>query len=403
MNVQSQTFDIVIVGAGIMGLSIARALKRKNETVKIAILEKESVIGLHASGRNSGVLHSGIYYSEDSLKAKFCREGAIAMANYCHEHQLPIKQIGKIILPTKPNDESMLKVLHQRAIKNGAKVYLIDSKELRKIEPEAQSDFNMALVSPETSVVDSKAILNQLYNSLLDMDVTFYFNTQCVDINTQEKKIDARNVKLSYGHLYNTAGLYADKVANACGLQDKYTMIPFKGMYYELNKLSSIHINHLLYPVPDMNVPFLGIHSTTSIDGKIYLGPTAIPALGRENYAGFKGVKLSEIVTILNSLSKQYMANNQGFRKYAHAEIPRLIKSRFVQSARALIPRIRNEDLNSSSKAGIRAQLVDKKKNELVMDFLVKKTQNETHILNAVSPAFTSAFSFSEYVVNTLS
>jgi L-2-hydroxyglutarate oxidase len=402
MNKKSKCFDVVIVGAGIMGLSIARALKEQNQALSIAILEKESKIGLHASGRNSGVLHSGIYYNEDSLKAKFCREGAIAMASYCDENNLPIKRIGKIILPIKPNDEHVLHMLHQRAIKNGAKVYLIDGKELKKIEPEAQSDFDIALVSPETSVVDSKAILFHLYNSLVEAGVTFYFNCSCTEIDTKYKKVAAGNEVISYSHLYNTAGLYADKIANLCGLKETYTMIPFKGIYYELNKSSSVHIKHLLYPVPDMNVPFLGVHSTIGMDGKTYLGPTAIPAFGRENYAGLYGVQFGEAFSILGALGKQYIANNQGFRRYAHAEIPRLIKSRFVESARALIPRLQKDDLVISSKVGIRAQLVNKVKKELVMDFLVSKTHNETHILNAVSPAFTSAFSFSKHVVNSL-
>jgi L-2-hydroxyglutarate oxidase LhgO len=394
--------DVIIIGAGIIGLSIARALKEQTPSLSIAIFEKEAVVGLHASGRNSGVLHSGIYYDEHSLKARFCRDGALAMASYCYEHHLPIKRLGKVIIPLKSDDQEVLKRLQQRAVNNGARVHLIDGNELRKIEPEAESCFDVALFSPDTSVVDARVIVEHLCNSLRREGVLFYFNSACTELDINKKTIRAGNMTYSYGQLYNTAGLYADKIAAACGLEDRYTMIPFKGLYYELKNSSHLQINHLIYPVPDLNVPFLGVHSTTSIKGKTYLGPTAIPALGREHYTGIKGIKCSETLSIAQHVLKQYFTNKNGFRRYAHNEIPRLLKSQFVKAAKALIPRLQKEDLIRSSKVGIRAQLIDKIKNELVMDFLVTKTENEIHVLNAVSPGFTSAFSFARYIVNSL-
>jgi L-2-hydroxyglutarate oxidase LhgO len=172
-------------------------------------------------------------------------------------------------------------------------------------------------------------------------------------------------------------------------------------MYYELAKKSQIKINHLIYPVPDMNVPFLGVHFTKSIDGKVYIGPTAIPVLGREHYHGLKGIKLSETLEVFSEISKLYFKNKQGFRYYAHQEIPRFIKSRFIASAKSMVPSIKEDDIIKSTKVGIRAQLYDKQKQELAMDFIVKSTSNATHVLNAVSPAFTSSFSFAKYVVGT--
>lgn len=394
-------FDFVIVGAGIIGLSIAKTLTEYNSRLKIAVIEKEHRIGLHASGRNSGVLHSGIYYEKGSLKARFCHDGAKAMAALCDEYHLPIERVGKIILPVKPNDEKMLRILYQRAIDNGANVRLINAIELQKLEPEANAEFNLALYSPDTAVVDSKAILAHLYHSLVQSGVQFYFNHPCAKVDTKKRTLIVGDEKITYGYLFNTAGLYADKIAEACGLNKRYSMLPFKGIYYKLNKTSKIKIKHLLYPVPDMNVPFLGVHSTSGIDGTIYLGPTAIPAFGRENYSGVKGVRVSELSDILINLCRQYFYNKQGFRFYAHSEMPRLMKHRFVAAVKALIPRMEMDDLISSSKVGIRAQLVDKEKHELVMDFLVSKTANETHVLNAVSPAFTSAFSFSKFIVNS--
>ena len=397
----SITVDYLIVGAGIIGLSIARELSNKHPHSKIAILEKEPKIGLHASGRNSGVLHSGIYYKEGSLKAKFCLEGSRAMAAYCDAFNLPIHRIGKVIVPQKEADTPVLTMLYQRAMNNGAKVRLITNDELQKLEPMARSATDLALFSPETSVVDSKAILTHIEQTLKEKNVQFYFNTLCTDINTNQKKITVNQQEIAYGHLFNTAGLYADNVAKACGLHDQYTMIPFKGLYYELAPTSPLQINHLIYPVPDMNVPFLGVHFTKSVEGKVYIGPTAIPALGREHYRGRQGVKIKETLHTFAALGHQYRLNKQGFRSYTHNEVPRFMKSCFVTSAQSLVPSLLKSDLVKSAKVGIRAQLLDKAKRELVMDFVVKQTANETHVLNAVSPAFTSAFCFSEYIVNT--
>lgn len=391
--------DYVIIGAGIVGLSIARQLKAQSPNAKIAVIEKESTIGLHASGRNSGVLHAGIYYKPDSLKAICCLAGSRAMAAYCDEHQLPIQRVGKIITTTKANEDNVLAMLQQRATQNGANVKLISQAELREIEPEAYTATEYALFSPETSVVDPKAILAHIYQALLAQQVSFYFNQQDTQIQTKNKKIILTDTQLSYGHLFNTAGLYADHIAKRCGLTEQYTMIPFKGLYYELKPNATIKINHLIYPVPDMHVPFLGVHFTKGVDNKIYLGPTAIPVLGREHYRGWQGINLKDTFHTFSNLAPLYMSNKQGFRTYAHQEIPRFLKSRFVESARALVPNITPQDITLSKKVGIRAQLFDLDKKELAMDFIIRKTQNETHVLNAVSPAFSSAFSFCKHVI----
>ena len=398
---KSLCVDYIIIGAGIIGLGVARELANQYPQAKIAVLEKESKIGLHASGRNSGVLHSGIYYKEGSLKAKFCLDGSRAMAAYCDEYSLPINRIGKVIVSQKNSDGPLLDMLYRRALANGANVSLINESELKKIEPSARSVTNFALFSPETSVVDPKSILLHLYQDLLKKNVAFFFNTHCVDVDTKQKKLSVGHEMLSYGHLFNTAGLHADRVARACGLVDRYTMIPFKGMYYELASTSVIQINHLIYPVPDMNVPFLGVHFTKGIDGKVYIGPTAIPALGREHYSGVQGIQIKEALNILFNTASCYITNNQGFRSYAHQELPRCRTTRFVAAASSLVPGLQQSDVLKSSKVGIRAQLLDKHKRELVMDFLVRKTENATHILNAVSPAFTSAFSFAKFIVDS--
>lgn len=395
--------DYAIIGAGIIGLSLARELRERDPAAKIVILEKEDSIGRHASGRNSGVLHSGIYYKEGSLKAQFCLNGSRAMAAYCDEHGLPISRTGKVIVPLQESDAPVLTMLYERARHNGADVRLIQRDELRRIEPKVRTATNEALFSPETSVVDPKAILSHLHHTLTKSGVEFYFNSFCLNANvhTKEKKLTIGTKSIAYGHLFNAAGLYADTVAKACGLLDRFSMIPFKGLYYELRPTSFLDIRHLIYPVPDLNVPFLGVHFTKSIDGKVYIGPTAIPALGREHYRGFEGINMKEALSTVLELSQQYLSNKQGFRTYAHNEVLRFLKSRFVASAQALIPDLTMHDVIKSPKVGIRAQLFDKEKRELVMDFMVNHTENETHVLNAVSPAFTSAFSFAKWIVDT--
>jgi L-2-hydroxyglutarate oxidase LhgO len=402
MHLNQHTFvvDYLIIGSGIMGLSIARELLQREPQAKIAIVEKESSIGLHASGRNSGVLHSGIYYPQDSLKARVCLDGSRLLQAYCDEFALPINRIGKVIVPTNESDGTSLNTLYQRALSNKAQIHLINETELKKIEPETRTATGFALFAPEACVIDSQAVMQHLFSDL-QKKVHFYLSSPCVEIDTNLKKIKTPQGSISYGHLFNTAGLFADKIAHKCAIAARYTMIPFKGIYHALKKDSPIKINHLVYPVPDMNVPFLGVHFTKSSSGTVYVGPSAIPALGRENYIGIDGLKINELINTVKCLGKQYCSNKQGFRAYAHQEIPRVFKSKFLNAAQGLIPQIKKNDLITNSKVGIRAQLYDKQSNELVMDFLIEKTQNETHVLNAVSPAFTSAFSFAKLIIRT--
>ncbi|CAN5305552.1 FAD-dependent oxidoreductase [soil metagenome] len=392
--------DFVIIGAGIVGLTIARELKQRSPAARIIVLEKEPQLGLHASGRNSGVLHSGIYYPENSLKAKVCAAGAKAMAEYCDNFGLPINRTGKVIIPTKETDESQLQLLYQRGINNGAKVELIDAQQLKEIEPMAYTATGQALYSPDTAVIDSKAILLHLSQTLQQQNVVINFSTALQKVDKIKKIIYTSSGKFHYGHAFNTAGLYADKVAKAFGAAKNYTMLPFKGIYYRLDPQCNIKINQLIYPVPDLNVPFLGVHFTKLVNGEVMAGPTAVPALGRENYYGVKGINPSETMNISCNLLRQYYENKQGFRTFAHQEAGRFLKKNFAAAARALVPTLKPEFLLVSQKVGIRAQLLDLQKRELIMDFLIEQQANDTHVLNAVSPAFTCSLSFAKLVVD---
>jgi L-2-hydroxyglutarate oxidase len=391
-------FDFVIVGGGITGLAVVRALQERHSGSSFLILEKEGCSGAHSSGRNSGVLHSGIYYKEDSLKAKFCAEGRRLMAEYCQENNLPLDPMGKVIVPTRPEDDPLVDMLYKRAQANGATAEIIDSNELKKIEPFVRSASGRALYSPKTSVVDPNAVLNCLLKSMKDKKVSVHFEERVERIS--DNTIFTDKGRYGFGHLVNCAGAYADKIARHFGIASEYTMLPFKGLYYKLSSDSGIKLNGLVYPVPDLNVPFLGVHTIKSIDGTNYFGPTAIPAFGRENYQGFTGVKVGEALDTSWQIFQQYLRNQQGFRNYAHAEAFRFFKSRFAEAARKLIPDLDKKHLLKCAKVGIRGQLLNKNTHELMMDFLVENAENSTHVLNIVSPGFTSSFSFAKYIAD---
>ncbi len=399
--VNSSYFDLIVIGAGITGLSVAREKIQSNPDCRILIIEKEHKIGMHGSGRNSGVLHSGIYYPVDTLKAKFCAEGSKLMSEYCNENGLPILKCGKVILPTKIEDESQIDLLYDRGVTNGALVKIISQEELSEIEPESRTVSGRALYSPNTSVVDPHAILNKIKSDLKKSGVKILFNEKIIRANPDESTIETnKGNSFKYNHLINCTGQYSDVVSKVFGVGRQYTLLPFKGFYYGLSKSSNIKLNGLIYPAPDLNMPFLGIHSVKLVDGSVYFGPTAIPAFGREHYQGFKGINIKDASSISYHLLKQYISNKKGFRAYTHQESSRFFKSEFLRSMQKIIPGLSYDDLVSSKKVGIRAQLLNTDSNELVMDFLVEKVDNTTHVLNAVSPAFTSAFSFAKYILN---
>jgi len=395
-----KSYDYIIIGAGIVGLTVARELRRREPNAAILMLEKEQEVGMHGSGRNSGVLHSGIYYPEGSLKAKMCSSGSKLMAEYCDNNKLPIARLGKVILPVREDDGPQLSLLFNRAKANGARVELLDEKQLQALEPSTRTATGKALFSPDTAVVDPKAIVKHLLVELQGMGVEVQFGAKIVHVDAARSLLRSNSGDHGYGWLFNSSGQYADKVGKLFGVGDSYTLLPFKGIYYRLSPASKVVCNGLIYPVPDLNVPFLGVHYTKKIDGNVYLGPTAVPALGREHYRGIEGLDLIESVSILFRLGQQYALNRQGFRNFSHAEALRFFKPKFAEAARSLTPALNDGDLLASDKVGIRAQLLDLKKHELVMDFVVENGENSTHILNAISPAFTSSMSFAKYIVD---
>ena len=397
-------FDILIVGGGMVGLTIAYELKKRKKNLRILIIDKENALGNHSSGRNSGVLHAGIYYKPGSLKAKVSVEGSRMLKEWCQSESLPVLSCGKVISPQRKELDSQLDVLLKRGQENGAKVEIIDEKEFYKLVPDGRTSTNRALWSPNTCVVKPKLVLQRLIEILKSKGVEFLFNINIEKVSERNSYLEilSRSVKekIFFGHLFNCAGVQADKVAKKFGLSDNKIILPFKGIYWELKKNAPFNFTTNLYPVPDLNVPFLGVHVTPSPDGNINFGPTAIPAFGRENYRGLNNFEPFMSVEFFSLMFKQFIKNKGGFRKYAMEQALQGLKPIFLNSARLLVPKLEFKHLKLSSKVGIRAQLFDKKKGILLDDFYLEKTINSTHVLNAISPAFTASFALAEVIIN---
>lgn len=395
--------DFLIIGAGVVGLSIARELKLRHPQVRVIVLEKESSPGRHSSGRNSGVLHSGIYYPPDSLKAKVCRQGAIEMAEYHEANGLRLEKRGKVLVAVSEYDAPQLELLATRAKQNGIEAEELDEKALRALEPEARSATGNALWIPSTSVGSPQDMMRIIHKEVQQQGVEFLYGEKLTFIHSNIRTATLSNgTTISYGHAINAAGLHADTVAHLFGVGKRYTLLPFKGIYWKLDPLSGLKINHLIYPVPDLRVPFLGVHTTTTTDGSTYLGPTAVPAFARENYHGVQNITATELIRITYLLGRQFLQGHNGFRRLAWQEGRRYFKPWFTQAAQAILPRLKTEHLMATEKVGIRAQMLDKETGNLVSDFLIERSQHSTHILNAISPAWTSAFPFARHVVDGL-
>lgn len=394
----ADTADFLVIGAGVVGVTIALELKRRQPRAKVVLLEKEPEPGRHSSGRNSGVLHSGIYYPPGSLKARVCGQGAREMADYCRERGLALNPIGKILLPLRPDQAGQLDLLEERGRLNGVATERLDAASLARLEPDARSATGEALLVPMTSVVSSAEVFAAILADARAVGIEIRCGGTLGTVDSTAGTLDWAGQAIAYGHAINSAGLHADTVAQRFGVGHRYTLLPFKGIYWKLDPAAPIRVNHLVYPVPDLRVPFLGVHTTTAIDGTVYIGPTAIPAWGRENYRGAAGVTPGELVRIGGHLVRQFARGQDGFRRLTWQEGRRAFKPWFAEAARALLPALRPEHLLPSDKVGIRAQMLDRETGKLVNDFLVEGGPRSTHVLNAISPAFTSAFPFARHV-----
>jgi L-2-hydroxyglutarate oxidase LhgO len=389
-------YDYIIIGSGIIGLTIAHAIKARRAQGGVLILDKEGGEAKHASGRNSGVLHSGFYYTADSLKAKFTVEGSRAMKAYVKSKGLAINQCGKLVVAQDKYELGQLDELLKRGLRNGSNVRLVDEEEVFDIDPNVKT-YKRALYSPDTASIDPKEVCLTIKEDLLKSGVEFSYNTKYLGHTGNILKTTQGD--FSAGKIINCAGLYADRVAQDFGFGLKYTMIPFKGLYlkYTKNK-SDININ--VYPVPNLKNPFLGVHYTKTVTGEIKIGPTAIPAFWRENYEMDKSFSFKEMTEVLFYESKLYLTNAFNFRSLAHEEMRKYSKEYFISLALSMVKYIDPKGFTEWTKPGIRAQLLDKTTLGLVQDFVVEADPKSIHVLNAVSPAFSCSFPFSQYVVD---
>lgn len=391
-------YDYLIVGGGIIGLSIARELINRFPTHSICILEKEPDVAHHSSGRNSGVLHAGFYYTANSLKARFTREGNQEMTRYCEENALKINKCGKIVVATNEDELQGLVELKNRAEKNGVELHWINEKEAQSIEPNVVT-YKKALYSPSTSSVNPIEVCQTIKNEVVNKGVDIFCNT--LYQGKSNDKVLTNNGFYKCNYFINAAGLYADKIAKDFKFGEKYTIIPFKGIYlkYEKNKTD---VSTNIYPVPNLANPFLGVHFTKTVDDSIKIGPTAIPAFWRENYSGLQNFKMDEFLNILFYEAKLFLKNSFNFRTLALEEMKKYMKSHFINLSLKMVKKVDQKGFGQFVRPGIRAQLLNKETLELVQDFVVEGDHHSFHILNAVSPGFTCAFPFSRYVVNEI-
>ena len=390
----TNNFDFGVIGAGIVGLAMANRIRQIHPNAAIAVFEKEKSVGEHASGRNSGVLHAGFYYSPDTLKAALTRDGNILLRDFCSEENIQVKETGKVVVAQNPAEVAVLQELHRRGNANGVVTELVTPERLAELEPLAKTS-ELALWSPQTAVANSLSVTQGLANKVVREGTTLKLGQEV--LRTTQNRIITNLGNYSVGHIINCAGLYADKVAKQFGFCDDYAMLPFKGLYWYGNWAPGTLQRHI-YPVPDVRNPFLGVHLTVTIDGRAKIGPTAIPIFSRESYSGFGGLSPKEVLNIVGVYPKFLTSKHHDVLGLIKTEMPKYLQRHLVSQAKAIVPSVDPKDFKERGKPGIRAQLLDIKNKKLEMDFVVRGDENSTHLLNAVSPAWTSALAMANHV-----
>jgi L-2-hydroxyglutarate oxidase LhgO len=393
-----ENYDHVIIGAGIIGISLGIELLTQKSNKKILIIDKEARPGVHASGRNSGVLHAGFYYSPDSLKAKFCKQGNLELKKFCKTNQLEVKEIGKVVVCQDRKDVTRLTSLFERGVANGVEIELLDSKQLPRIEPAAQT-VDKFIWSPTTAVGNPKEVIKKLAEKFIEMGGLFRFNSRVkLKVKSNEVLIEGVGYILSATSIINSAGAYASELAKQVGVGHEYVCLPFLGAYRK-SKFVAGNPKRLVYPVPNPINPFLGVHTTNTLSSEIKIGPTAFPVIGKEQYKfldGFNAKELRDFYIATKTLLKSDSVNILGLAK---SEGIKLFKRPLINQAKKLTNAL---DLNQKWKnypAGIRAQIVNLDTKVIEMDYIVRSDKNVVHILNAVSPGWTSSIPFSRWIV----
>jgi L-2-hydroxyglutarate oxidase len=394
----SRAADFIVVGGGIIGVSIAREIQRRRPSAAVAVLEKETTCGRHASGRNSGVLHAGFYYTADSLKARFTRDGNAALKAYCERRGLPINRCGKLVVAKSADDLPQLDELLRRGAANGVTLESITAAEAKRIEPRVRTH-ERAIWSPNTATADPGAVLAAMCEDAEREGVRFAFGTAFR--RRRGNEIETSQGRWSAGYVVNCAGLHADRIARQFGFSQHYTILPFKGLYlYSDEPAGALRTN--IYPVPDLRNPFLGVHFTVTVDGHAKIGPTAIPAFWREQYAGVSGLSLRDLAEIARLQLGLLFSAGFEFRRLAVEELAKYNRRHLVALAGQLVEGVRLENYRRWGRSGIRAQLLDTRTKKLEMDFVLEGDDRSMHVLNAVSPGWTCSIPFARHVVDRI-
>jgi len=389
-----QTYDFIIVGGGIVGVSTALSLIKKHPSKKILLLEKEESFATHQTGHNSGVIHAGVYYEPGSLKAEFCREGLKETIKFCTAHKIPFNQCGKLLVATNDLELERMKKLFERCKANQIDVEILDQKKLNETEPNIVGIG--AILVKSTGIVDYKLITKKMSEQFESLGGEFLLNTEVINLKEDKERIQVitSSETISSEYLICCAGLMADRVAKLLDIKIDFQIIPFRGEYYKLKDKHNSLVKHLIYPIPDPNLPFLGVHLTKMIDGSITVGPNAVLGFKRE---GYKRLNFS----IRDSI--QFLSF-KGFHKVIKKNLKSglyemknsIFKRGYLKEVQKYSPQINLKDLQPYP-AGIRAQAV-LEDGTLVHDFLFAESKRSIHVCNAPSPAATSAIPIGKYI-----
>jgi (S)-2-hydroxyglutarate dehydrogenase len=393
-------FDLVVVGGGIVGLSTARAALQARPGARVVVLEKEAAIAGHQSGRNSNVIHAGVYYKPGSQKAKLCAEGRLAMVRFCEEHDVPYRITGKLVLATEPEELPRLEELRRRCELNGVEVDMLDAEGIASVEPHAVGV--AALHVKASGVTDYSAVCEAIASEIQAGGTDILLNTEVVGGRVGRwVTVDTTGGPLETDRVVTCAGLHADRVARLISGPDGdagLNIVPFRGEYFALAPTSRHLVRALIYPVPDPQFPFLGVHLTRGLDGEIHTGPNAVLALAREGYS-WRHRKLADMRETLAFPGFRQLAKAQW--RYGLSEMARSVsRARFARSLQRLVPEVRVEDLEPAP-AGVRAQAVARD-GTLVDDFAFHAVGPVLHVLNAPSPAATASLEIGRTIVSRL-
>ena len=391
-------YDFAVVGGGIIGLSTAMHLLQVCPGSSLMLLEKEPELALHQTGRNSGVIHAGVYYQPGSLKARFSKEGAEATIHFCQENDIAFDRCGKLIVAAESSEIPRLEALKERCKENGTAIEPLDSAELRRREPHIRGVAGFLV--PATGIVDYKAVAHVMGRKVTDLGGNVRLSapvvgmTEAADavfIATPGDTVRARKVVVC-------GGVMADRLARMCGIQLDFRIVPFRGEYFRLPETKNGIVKHLIYPVPDPNLPFLGVHLTRMMGGFVTVGPNAVLGFAREQY-GHLSFNLRDTIETLSFRGSWLLA-----RKHARSGMTEfcnsLNRSGYLALCRRYCPELALDDLQPHP-TGIRAQAV-LADGTLVHDFLIRRTQRTVHVCNAPSPAATSAIPIGRYIAKEL-